>query len=60
MLEDVVTGHRGRGRPKRRYINGVKEVLTMRGVGDEVTELPMSRFWWKGWCMGQDGDHQGD
>ena len=52
VFEHVVTGVRGRG---RRWMNGVEEVLTMSGEGDEVRELVMDRFRWKGVVNGARG-----
>ena len=55
VFEDVVTGVRGMGRPKRRWMDGVKDVLGMRGVGGEGRELAMDRLRWRGVVYGTGG-----
>src|SRR5215470_15000758 len=47
VFEDMVRESRGRGRPKRRWMDGVKEVIAMRGVGDDGRELVVDRLGWK-------------
>src|SRR5215469_3803465 len=51
VIMGSVEGNRGRGRPKRRWMNGVREALERRGVIGDGRELVGERIEWRGWYM---------
>src|SRR5215469_11555084 len=46
-----VEGDRGRRRPKRRWMDGVREALERRGINGDGRELVGDRMEWRGWFM---------
>src|SRR5215469_2555281 len=49
-----VEGNRGRGRPKRRWMDGVREALERRGINGDGRELVGDRMEWRGVVYGRD------
>src|SRR5215469_10362862 len=52
VYEGVVDGNRGRGRPKRKWMDGVREALVMRGVLGDGREIAVDRIGWRGVVYG--------
>ena len=50
-----VEGNRGRGRPKRRWVDGVREALERRGITGDGRELVDDRMEWREVVYGRDG-----
>jgi len=55
VIVGSVEGNRGRGRPKRRWMDGVREALERRGITGEGRELVGDRNEWRGVVYGRDG-----
>ena len=50
-----VEGNRGRGRPKRRWMDGVREALERRGITGDGRKLVGDRMEWRRVVYGMDG-----
>src|SRR5215469_591497 len=50
-----VEGNRGRGRPKRRWMDGVREALGRRRITDDGRELVGDRMEWREVVYGRNG-----
>ena len=57
VIMGSVEGNRGRGRPRRRWMDGVREALERRGVIGDGRDLVGDRIEWRGVVYGRmDGD----